>query len=174
MNGLKKQNGRTKSVFRIILGIGFLISSILAHGQESRILLKTDFDGKVTEGSLKTLIENIEKGESIRIGWQLDFNEDKIPDLEHWIDGEFLTIMNGHVFNQIQPIYAQAPMSEIPQVEISNSPLQWTAIIGTNGKLKSRYIYPDIEKEEDEEERKYLQEITQISERMVQTIWVKK
>ncbi|WP_036154311.1 hypothetical protein [Maribacter forsetii] len=174
MNGLEKQNGRTKNVFRIILGIGFLISSILAYGQESQILLKTDFDGKVTEGSLKTLIENIEKGESIRIGWQLDFNEDKIPDLEHWIDGEFLTIMNGHVFNQIQPIYAQAPMVEIPQVEISNSPLQWTAIIGTNGKLKSRYIYPDIEKEEDEEERKYLQEITQINERMVQTIWVKK
>jgi len=150
------------------------MNSILADGQETEILLKTDFDGKVTEGTIKTLIENIEKGESIRIGWQLDFNQDKIPDLEHWVDAEFLTIMSGHVFNQISPIYAQVPMAEIPQVEINNSPLQWTAIIGTNGKLKSRYIYPDIEKVEDGEERKYLEGITQINERMVQTIWAKK
>jgi len=70
--------------------------------------------------------------------------------LEHWIEGEFLTIMNGHGFNQIRPIYAKAPMAEIPQVELCNSPLQWTGIIGTNGKLKSSYIFPDIEKVEDD------------------------
>jgi len=174
MNDMKQSNWKKYNGFQILIVFGFLISSVLMNGQASEILLKTDFDGKVTEGSLKTLIENIEKGESIRIGWQLDFNEDKIPDLEHWIDAKFLTIMSGHVFNQIEPIYAQAPMMEIPQVEISDSPLQWTAVIGTNGKLKSRYIYPNIENEEDEEERKYLEEITQISERMVQTIWVRK
>lgn len=171
---MKKSNWTKNNGFRIIAVIGFLISSIVMNGQESEILLKTDFDGNVIEGSLKNLIENIQKGENIRVGWQMDFNDDKIPDLEHWIDAKFLTIMSGHVFNQIDPIYAQAPMMEIPQVEISDSPLQWTAIIGTNGKLKSRYIFPNIEKEQDEEERKYLQEITQISERMVQTIWVRK
>ncbi len=171
---LKKQNKKTQNIFRLILGIGFLICTMPVNGQESEILLKTDFEGKVTEGSIKTLIENIEKGASIRIGWQLDFNEDKIPDLEHWIDAKFLTIMSGHVFNQIEPIYAQAPMTEIPQVEISDSPLQWTAIIGTNGKLKSRYIFPNIEKIDDEQGRKNLKEMTQISERMVQTIWAKK
>jgi len=165
---------KTKNLAQLVLSITFLISSISVNGQKTQILLKTDFDGKVTDGSLKTLIENIKKGESIRIGWCLDFNEDKVPDLEHWTDAEFLSILNGHVFNQIPPIYAQVPMAEIPQVEISNSPLQWTAIIGTNGKLKSRYIFPDIEKQKDEDEQKYLKEITQIKERMVQTIWVKK
>lgn len=156
------------------LSIILILSSTILFCQKSEVLLKTDFDGKVIDGSLESLIESVKSGEVIRIGWQLDFNEDKIPDLEHWIDAKFLTIMSGHVFNQIEPIYAQALITDIPQVKISNSPLQWTVIIGTNGKLKSRYIYPEIEKEEDEEERKYLQEITQISERMVQTIWVKK
>ena len=156
-----------KTVITLIL----ILFSTVVFGQQSEILLKTDFDGKVIEGSLDALIEAVKSGESIRIGWQLDFNEDKVPDLEHWIDAKFLTIMNGHVFNQIDPIYAQAPMAEIPQVEISNSPLKWTAIIGTNGKLKSRYIFPEIEKVEDEDYRKNLKEMTQISERMVQTIW---
>ena len=141
---MKTINWKKNSGFQIIIAVGFLLSSVLTNGQESEILLKTNFDGKVMEDSIKTLIENIEKGESIRIGWQLDFNEDKIPDLEHWIDAKFLTIMSGHVFNQIEPIYAQAPMMEIPQVEIRDSPIQWTAIIGTNGKLKSRYIHPNI------------------------------
>lgn len=173
MSGFTKWSFIKRSVFQII-GIVLLLGSSIATGQESEILLKTDFDGKVTEGSIKNLIENIEKGESIRIGWQLDFNEDKIPDLEHWIDANFLTIMSGHVFNQIEPIYMQAPMAQIPQVEISNSPLQWTAIIGTNSKLKSRFIFPNIENVEDEEYRKNLQEMTQVNERMVQTIWAKK
>tara|TARA_R110002033_G_scaffold169718_1_gene210860 strand:- start:487 stop:924 length:438 start_codon:yes stop_codon:yes gene_type:complete len=144
------------------------------NGQESEILLKTNFDGNITEGSLKTLIENIKNGESIRIGWQLDFNNDKIPDLEHWIDGNFLTILNGHVFNQIEPIYGQLPLSEIPQVQIDNSPMQWTAIIGTNGKLISRFIYPGIDKIEDEIERNEMKTMTKIYEQIVQTIWVKK
>lgn len=156
-----------KTVLTLIL----ILCSTIVFGQKSEILLKTDFDGKVTDGSLESLIESVKRGESIRIGWQLDLNDDMVPDLEHWIDAKFLTIMNGHVFNQIEPIYAQAPMADIPQVEISNSPLQWTAIIGTNGKLKSRYIFPEIEKVEDEEYRKNLKEMTQISERMVQTIW---
>jgi hypothetical protein len=174
MKGINKSSWKKGNVFQVIIGIGFLLSSILVNGQESEILLKTDFDGKIIDGSLKNLIENIEKGESIRIGWQLDFNDDKIPDLEHWIDGNFLTIINGHVFNQIEPIYGQVPMTAIPQVQISDSPIQWTAIIGTNGKLISRFIYPELNKIEDEEYRKKMQKMTQINEQMVQTIWAKK
>ena len=156
---------------KILLALILILCSSIVVGQKSEILLKTDFEGKVTDGSLETLIEAVKSGESIRIGWQLDFNEDRVPDLEHWIDAKFLTIMSGHVFNQIEPIYMQAPLADIPQVEISNSPLQWTAIIGTNGKLKSRFIFPDMDKVEDEEYRKNLMEMTQVNERMVQTIW---
>ncbi len=174
---MDKINSRQRINNRIVKGITliifFLISSV-SRGQESEVLLRTDFNGKVVEGSLDVLIETIQKGDAIRIGWQLDFNDDNIPDLEHWINGKFLTIMNGHVFNQIDPIYAQAPMSEIPQVEISNSPLQWTAIIGTNGKLISRYIFPDLDKITDESFRKEMEKMLEPSERMVQTIWVKK
>jgi hypothetical protein len=174
MKGINKSSWKKGNVFQVIIGIGFLLSSVLVIGQESEILLKTDFDGKITEGSLKTLIENIEKGESIRIGWLLDFNDDKIPDLEHWIDGNFLTIINGHVFNQIEPIYGQVPITAIPQVQINDSPIQWTAIIGTNGKLISRFIYPNVDNIEDEESRKNIKKMTQINEQMVKTIWAKK
>ena len=67
----------------------------------ARLLLGLTYEQKCAVHGLP--IHTFE-GESIRIGWQLDFNEDKIPDLEHWIDGKFLTIMNGLVFNQIEPI----------------------------------------------------------------------
>ncbi len=111
--------------------------------QTSNIVLKTNFEGTIEAGSIDTLITKLQEGKSLRIGWQLDFNNDGESDLEHWIDADFISILNGHVFNQIKPIYRQVPKKEIPQVQILNATVQWTGIIGTNGKLISRYIIPD-------------------------------
>lgn len=152
--------------FLILISINWL------SAQKSKVVLKTNFKGEVEFGSIDRLISKIAEGKEVRIGWQLDFNDDGKSDLEHWIDGDFITMLNGHVFNQIEPIYRQVPKADIPQVKIINSSMQWTGIIGTNGKLISRYIIPDLFLIENEDVRERMEKTAAIKERMVATIWV--
>jgi len=91
-------------------------------------------------GSIEKLIAEIRSGKPVRVGYQLDFNNDKEPDFDHWVDAEFITIFNGHVFTQIESIYRQIPRPEIPQIDIIPVDDKWTAILGTNSKLLNRFI----------------------------------
>ncbi|MEO1518965.1 MAG: hypothetical protein AAFV95_28375 [Bacteroidota bacterium] len=155
-----------------LLFTAFLVLANLHMLQAQTIVLKTDAEGKVVQGAIDSLIAQIHKGKNLRVGWQLDLDKDGNPDLEHWVEAEFISILNGHVFNQIAPIYRQSPKMDIPQIQISNSKTQWTAVIGTNGKLISRYIIPDVELVEDERMKKVLEQQTTPRERTVPTIWV--
>ena len=156
--------------FLLILCCFLSIHSLAA--QSNRIVLKTDATGKVTEGSIEDLIAKINEGYAVRVSWGFDLDKDGQTDLVHWIDADFISILNGHVFTQIEPIYRQAPKLEIPQIQISTSPVQWTGIIGTNGKLISRYIIPDIDRIEDQELRAMMEKRAAVKERMVATTWV--
>lgn len=149
--------------------LGIWTSPIL--GQSDNIVLKTNVNGEISFGSIESLITHIQNGKSIRVGWQHDLNKDSIPDLEHWIDADFISILNGHVFNQIKPIYRQLPKMQIPQVQIIESTMKWTGIIGTNGNLISRYIIPEIELIEDENIYNSMKKQTAIKVRTVSTIW---
>ena len=162
-----------EKIICIVVVISFVSVNLLI-AQSSGVLLKTNFTGQVTEGTIDNLISEIRKGKEIRIGWQLDFDNDGNVDIEHWIDANFISILNGHVFNQIEPIYRQIPKKELPQVEITKSNIQWMGIIGTNGKLISRYIIPDLHLIEDEAMREKLEKRTKVKERLVATIWVLK
>lgn len=158
---------------QVILITGFLLAlSNWVTAQTNKVMLKTNFSGKVEYGSIDSLISKIQEGKALRIGWQLDFDENGESDLEHWIDADFISILNGHVFNQITPVYRQIPESNIPQMQIINSSIKWTGIIGTNGKLLNRYIVPDIHLIEDESVRKQLEKRAKIKEWTVATIWV--
>jgi len=143
-----------------------------AIGQSNEVVLKTNFEGEVVEGSIDRLITKIQEGYELKIGWQLDFDQDGKSDLEHWIDANFISILNGHVFNQLEPIYQQIPKKDIPQVQIVNSSIKWTGIIGTNGKLISRYIIPNLYSIEDKNIREIFEKKAEINERIVATIWV--
>lgn len=141
------------------------------YATAQKIVLQTDFDGQLIKGSIEELIQKIQTGHSVRVGWQLDFDEDKKSDLEHWVDAEFISILEGHVFTQIETIYAQVPNADIPQIEILESTKRWTGVLGTNGKLVSRYLINDIYKVEDPNLEKYLRDVAGIKERMVATTW---
>ncbi len=171
---MKNSNKRFSHTLKAMLVLFCLLTSGWSLGQQSRVLLKTGTKGEVITGFIERLITTIQEGKAIRIGWQFDFDDDGAPNLEHWIDANFLSILNGHVFNQIEPIYGQLPMEEIPQIQIKASKLKWTAVIGSNGKLMSRYIYADVNDVEDNSERKYLEGLLEVSERIVPTIWVLK
>jgi len=150
----------------------FFCLNAVAFSQDKTTVLKTDFKGQVSEGSIEKLIEEIQAGKSVRVGWQLDFDKDGIPDVEHWIDANFISILNGHVFNQIDAIHRQVPKKDIPQVELVNSTMMWMGIIGTNGKLIHRYILENFDDVEDEKILVMLEKQAEIKETMVATIWV--
>jgi len=162
---------KKKQIFILLILLSFTTINALT-GQSRKVVLKTNFDGKIVEGSIDSLIDKINEGNGLRIGWQLDFDKDGKSDLEHWIDAGFISILNGHVFNQIEPIYRQIPKKEIPQVQIINSNMKWTGIIGTNGNLISRYIIPDLHLIENEKVRENFEKRTELTVRMVATIWV--
>lgn len=124
----------------------FLLFSISSYSQTYEIVVATDFDGNVVSGSIDSLIYQIRQGKPVRVGWQLDFNKDKKPDFDHWVDAGFITILGDHVFSQLEEIYIQGPNMEIPQIEIYPSGTKWTCVIGTNGLLKNRFVYPELPK----------------------------
>ncbi len=153
----------------LVLLIMMVFNSTFA--QSPKVLVKTNSEGNVSEGAIESLIQAIREGNDIRVGWSLDFDKDGKPDVEHLIDAKFLTILNGHVFNQIDPIFAQAPNAKIPQVQIGNNDMKWMAIIGTNGVLMSRFIIPGIKDQENEEYKKQLEVMSKVNEDIVETSW---
>lgn len=126
----------------------FLISTSI--NSQSKIVLATDFDGKVVKGNKQALIDEIRKGKSVRVGWQLDFNEDKKADFDHWADAEFITVINGEVFTQIRNINYQIANLDVPQIDIVPNNTMWTGILGTNSILKNRFVYNELEYEVDD------------------------
>jgi len=123
----------------------FTCLCFLGTAQSYEIVLATDFDGEVSSGSKEALIKAIRSGQPVRVGYQLDFNQDKEPDFDHWIEATFITILGTEVFTQIDPIFAQGPNISIPQIEIFPGNTRWTAVIGTNGKLLNRYVLEALE-----------------------------
>jgi len=103
----------------------------------------------VLDGSKENLIKLIRDGNPVRIGWQLDFDNDNIPDFDHWMDAEFITILDNEVFTQIRNINAQVPNIDLPQIQIIPNNLMWTGVLGTNGILMNRFVYEDIKYEVD-------------------------
>lgn len=118
----------------------------ICKAQSYEIVLSTNFQGEVINGSKQELVKYIREGKPVRVGWQLDFNEDKKPDFDHWSNATFITILGEDVFTQIDPIFAQGPDLEIPQVFIYANPTQWTAILGSNGKLLNRFVLDNSSK----------------------------
>ena len=156
---------------------------VLTSGQNTaqsyEIIVATDFDGQVVSGSIDQLITEIRKGKAVRIGWQLDFDQDQQSDFDHWVDAGFITILGGHVFAQIDAIFVQGPDLAKPQVEIFPSSSRWTAVLGTNGLLKNRFIMdkpPKIEALEGQEidtlaTRKQAEEMRKVQSWKVATFW---
>ncbi len=101
------------------------------------------------KGSLEELIDYVEEGNPIRVGWELGVEGPNTTKLVHWTDAGFITIHKGHVFAQISSIYSQgtsAPTIETPFVSMMNAePDGWVAIVGTTGLLGQKFkIDPEM------------------------------
>jgi len=122
-----------------------VLSFNITLGQNNyQIIYESDNDGNTILGNRETLVNYIQNGTPIRVGWVLKFKHpqnDSIVEMQHWADAGFITTLNGHAFAQINSIYQQGPgISNPPSVFLVNDkPHGWVAIIGTTGVMRQKY-----------------------------------
>ena len=124
------------------------VLSLCAFSQSGnyKIVYEADENGLAISGSLDSLISLVNQGNSVRVGWEipLHLKDGKSLTIKHWADAGFLTIIDGHLFGQVQGIFEQAPAPMTPPklLIVSNTPNAWVGIIGTTGILRNNYKGP--------------------------------
>ncbi len=160
----------------IILYLTVIMTCNILVAQDVEILFETNFNGE-TQGSLEKLIEHVRSGTEIRVGWAMDFDGDGLADVEHWAPCEFISVYDGHVYNQIRNIHQQSPGPG--GMKISGKENYWYALIGTDGIMQHKFILeqkPVLDFEgvdiSDEEKQKIIDNLSKVKEERVQTKWV--
>lgn len=96
-------------------------------------------DGAVVSGAKEALLSAVGGGMPIRVGWSLDTNDDRVPEVSHWADGAFLSVFEGEVFAQIDDIQRQQPVRGQARIGLPAGRQRWTGLLGTNGLLESHF-----------------------------------
>ncbi len=110
-----------------------------------KIIYEADREGKKIAGNLEELINHVQNGNPIRVGWVLKFKDQQggpAIEMQHWTDAGFITTLRGHVFAQISSIYQQGPsIGKPPGVFLVNAKANgWVAILGTTGVMRQKYM----------------------------------
>jgi len=94
----------------------------LAYGHDDK--------GVSNAGAKKDLIAAIRAGKPVRVYWAG-------RRIEHLVDANFLSVLEGEVFAQISSIRGQRPSPEgqPPSIELAAPGQEWSAIISTNGQF---------------------------------------
>jgi hypothetical protein len=117
-----------------------LISAPVPGAQNCwRPLLVVEQDGVVSAGSKEKLRSAVQMGLPLRVGFSIDFDHDKKPDLTHWADAVFITEFEGEVFTQLPEIRRQLPKQGEAHIELSATPQRWTGSIGSDGLLEGAF-----------------------------------
>ena len=92
-----------------------------------------DKDGNAVSGDKSRLLQLVREGRPVRIYWPI---RDVV---EHVADADFLTVMNGEVFAQIDGIVRQIPDRETRKRIALDAEGQshWHAVFATTGELRS-------------------------------------
>lgn len=132
-------------VWVFVLAATNLTVNALAQETErcSHLLYSTGFDREVLGGSKEALVEVVERGDAIRIGWELDFDDNGKADIRHWADASFLSIWEGEVFAQVQAIHRQRPVSGSEgggsDMVLPDEFIEWRASLGTTGRVDGAF-----------------------------------
>jgi len=159
----------------------FVFGLSTLHGQNNyKIIYEADRDGKAIEGNLQQLLDHVQNGNPIRVGWVLAFEHPETKErieMQHWTDAGFITTLNGHVFAQIGSIYQQGPgLSDPPAVFlVDGKPHGWVAIIGSTGVMRQKYTRDEsmvaAMKENGLTEEEVEQELKKMETMNVRTKW---
>lgn len=141
----------------IVLILALLLSPPLRARQLASCahpVLQIDFDGSILSGSLAALIGAVQNGEPLRVGWDLDFDQDGESDLSHWSEAAFLSVFEGQVSTQVQSIHRQSPVRGSGTIVLPESFDRWHGILDSRGVLRGR-----------------LEGSSTVSERQVRSVW---
>lgn len=122
----------------------FLYSISVISQSNYKVIFEADSKGETISGKRQDLLNYVQNGNPIRVGWVLNFKHPETKDMvemQHWTDAGFITTLDGHVFAQINSIYQQGPSPyEPPSVFlVDDKPNGWVAIIGTTGVMRQKY-----------------------------------
>jgi len=88
--------------------------AMVSNGTENnkyQLLFHQSADTKVIDGSIEKLMEAVREGKQIRLYMDLGF-------VEHSMDAGFISIFEGNVYAQIDPIQAQRPNRKTKNIEL--------------------------------------------------------
>jgi hypothetical protein len=126
--------------FAFIILAYLLVQAHTVSGQScSTSVLVVEQDGRVSAGSKLRLRSAVQAGLPLRIGWSIDFDGDRKPDLSHWADAVFITEFEGEIFTQIGEIRRQTPKRGEGHIELNASAQRWTGSLGSNGFLEGAF-----------------------------------
>ena len=121
--------------------VSTLIGAAVAQEAEKcpYLFYATDFDRSRLGGSKAALVEAVERGDPIRLGWELDFDKNGEADILHWADASFLTLWEGEVFTQVRAIHRQRPLRGEGDMNLSDEFIEWRASMGTTGRVEGAF-----------------------------------
>ncbi len=102
-------------------------------------LFATGFDRQTLHGSRAALIAAIQRGDAIRVGWELDFDSNGEPDIAHWSEAAFLSVRLGEVHAQVLGIHRQKPSRESGAITLPGVYGEWRGLLGTTGVLQGSF-----------------------------------
>lgn len=130
-------------IYRLKIGLCLLAVlapfNALAQQACDGLLYATDFDKQASHGSKDALLAAVNRGEPIRVGWALDFDQDGEADLSHWADAAFLSVWEGEVFTQVDAIHTQTPQQGKGAIALRKPFTEWRGSLGSNGTLEGRF-----------------------------------
>lgn len=117
---------------------GLISATAFADGH-CELLYRNGADGTALEGSKSTLIAAISRGDSIRIGWAIDLDNDGDGELIHWADASFITLYGEEVYSQVSGIHIQSPRPDSQTVVLVDRDIQWRGMIDTTGLVQNAF-----------------------------------
>lgn len=100
-------------------------------------------NGEVSQGSKQALVEAVESGKSIRVGFGLGRGPTGGYFLTHWFEAPFLTVLASDVFTQTPIIHRQHPQPNDVDILLPDTSAEWVGTLGTNGKMHSKFLNED-------------------------------
>lgn len=140
------ENNKRKLVAAVLAALCVSGAGVSAQEQQGKItervcenhLVSITPEGKATRGSKKALVDAVESGKSIRVGFGLGRGTTGGFSLTHWFEAGFLTVLVDDVFSQTPIIHSQRPVRPDYDVTFPEASSRWVATLGTNGKLHSK------------------------------------
>ena len=129
---------RTRSSLFFLVIVSLAAGSVEARQRCDSPLFATGFDAEPSSGSKAALMEAVQRGEPIRIGWELDFDADGKADIAHWSAATFLSVAMGEAYAQVSAIQRQIPRGG-GRIDFADSFVEWRGMLGTDGGLQGAF-----------------------------------